>query len=336
MGSAEKNPRIFLIGDHSSNTGPARVTRAYAERLPKGSFCLEDRGAAWRAFNIAWGMRNCDVAVFSGYSRQNLLGMRAARFFGKKSIYLMHGCVEYENRINREEDPEMADNEREMLSLTDLIAAVSPVFEKWLKDNYPEHREKITCLPNAVDWEELPRPADIPRGRHALMSVGGGMPRKRIADICRAAELLRSRKFPDLKLAVAGERMADSEEIDGYSFVKDFGKVRWEKMRLLYSASSVFIQNSSFETFALAPLEALSCGASLLLSRHCGVLDFLPSAGEADIIENVEDEEEIAFKISGLIEGGGNNERLLKGVDRESNTWEKRMEQLRQMAGQLA
>ena len=61
--------------------------------------------------------------------------MRIGKLFGRKSAYLMHGAVEYENSINHAENEQMAHDERRMMEMADLILAVSRQFENWLKEH---------------------------------------------------------------------------------------------------------------------------------------------------------------------------------------------------------
>ena len=92
--------RIFVIGDFRTGTGPANVTKEYLLRLPKNTGYLIGRGKLVRAIEIILKMPFYDVVLFSGHSKQNLLGLKWARRLKKKSAFLMHGCVEHENAIN--------------------------------------------------------------------------------------------------------------------------------------------------------------------------------------------------------------------------------------------
>lgn len=326
----KREKRYFLAGDTYSGTGPANATAALLAAMPSNTLYLKNKSKALRAVEIIGKIRKSDAVIFSGHSRQNILGMKCAKKAGVFSVYIMHGAVEYENRINKVENKDMAADEREMMERADLILAVSKTFEEWLKENYPEYKEKISHLTNGIDRTEFyvnhtgEKPA---REDNVLLSVGGGMPRKRIKELAEAVKILNERDGMDLILKVAGDTGADSGEIDSYSAVQNLGLLGTEEMKELYLSSRLFIQNSIFETFGLAPLEALLCGCDIMVSRNCGVLEVFREYEDTDVIEDPEDIEEIAEKIKHNL-SSGNNERLLKAIDLTGNSWEKRAEEL--------
>ncbi|MCR4892651.1 MAG: glycosyltransferase family 4 protein [Lachnospiraceae bacterium] len=345
-GGRKAFPTLFIVGDYRTGTGPANVTRDLIRSLPKGTLFLRARGKAARAAELFQKMPKANVAVFSGFSRQNLLGMKLARRLGIPSIYLMHGCVEYENRINRVPDKAMARDERRMMALCDRILAVSDWFEGWLRCHYPDYKEKIYHLTNGIDWKTF---SSCPTGekgvgsrsrsmaassKPSILTVGGGMPRKRIYRICQAIDILRREGMTDLTLTLVGDRGADTERIHRYPFVRDLGLVDRETMKKLYASHSIFVQNSIFETFGLAPVEALLGGANILLSDCCGVLSVLENVQEGDLIRNPENAREIADKLKGLMKQG-NHDRLLAGIDRKTVSIDNRAGELQRFAATL-
>ena len=233
----------------------------------------------------------------------------------------MHGCVEYENGINLEPDETMNAVERATLDMADLIIAVSKSFAEWLRNYYPMHADKIDYVTNGIDLslsENVNDPTD--RDPHMILSVGGGMPRKKIVHICEAVKRLRKEYDDKLFLCVIGDTGADSDRINAYDFVRNRGIVSFAQSRKLYGSAALFVQNSSFETFGLAPVEALYCGCPILCSRHVGALGLMSDLKSTDIIENYDDPEEIAEKIRFNLENS-NAARLLAGIDGESCSW---------------
>ena len=328
--------RIFLAGDYYSGTGPANVTKYYIENLPKDTLYQKRRNKFLRAFEIAFNTLRADAVVYSGYSKQVILGAKIAKRFKKPCAYLMHGCVEYENRINREEDEEMAKCEREILRLCDAVYAVSPRFCKWLKDNYSEYSDKFDYVANAIDTDLKKSSAlsDDGRDNHMIFTVGGGMPRKKINVLCKAVKLLRENYDSKMYLTVIGDKGADSEEIDSYDFVDNRHIVNFEDAAKLYKKAALFVQNSCFETFGLAPVEAVSSGCSMLASKEIGALFLFPNVEQFDIIEDYEDPVEIADKIKYLIENP-NADRLVSGIDWERDSWKIRSQTLLEKLSQL-
>lgn len=325
---SDKGIRIFIIGDYRSGTGPANVTRDLIKSMPAGTIYLRSRNKLLRAMEILFRINRSDAVLFSGYSKQNIYGMSLAHFFRKPCAYLMHGCVEYENIINRVPDAKMAAGERKMLKKADLILAVSRQFEEWLKGQYSQYRDKISHLTNGIDWKLFQENyTGDRRNEMGLISVGGGMPRKRIINICRAVQKLRDQGYTGLTLTVAGDTGADSDAIDAYDFVHNVGIVSQSELMKLYHQNRLFIQDSCFETFGLAPLEALLCETDILISKCCGALSVIKNYDPGDIIRDPEDIDEIASKIEALLRNE-NHTRLLVELDKESTSWESRSSQL--------
>lgn len=320
-----KNIRLFLCGDYKTGTGPANVTKAYLKYLKSDTLYLKTTSKISRVLEIFFYTLRADVVLFSGYSRQNILGLRLAKLFSKKHAYLMHGCVEHENGINDEADETMNHVERMTMELSQKIYAVSNQFAEWLKEHYREYADKIDVAVNGID-DTLVEPSGN-RDSHLIVSIGGGMPRKRIKVLCRAIELVRKEYKIPLKLVVIGAVGKDSEEINQYSFVENRGLVHFEETKKLLRKAVLFVQNSCFETFGLAPVEALMCGASILCTKQTGAWEIFGEVRETDQILNCEDEREIAEKIVGILQCP-NADRLYSEIDKESTSWKARTKQL--------
>ena len=320
--------KIFLAGDSVTGTGPANVTKYYIKELPPGTLYQKIRNKLLRAVEIVIDTVRADVVVYSGYSKQNILGLNIAKKLGKPSAYIMHGCVEYENGINLEPDEEMNRVERKTLSLADAVFAVSAPFCEWLKEYYPMYADKFDYVTNGIDTD-LIHNANERTGydRHMIFTIGGGMPRKKIKHICEAVAKLRKEYDPEMYLCVIGDKGADSEEIDAYDFVKDMGIVTFEEGVALFKKTALFIQNSCFETFGLAPIEALVCGCPVLCSKQVGALSLIKDLRDTDVIERYDDPCEIAEKIRFNLENS-NAKRLVADLEWESNSWKVRSREL--------
>ncbi|HOO27452.1 MAG TPA: glycosyltransferase, partial [Lachnospiraceae bacterium] len=153
--------------------------------------------------------------------------------------------------------------------------------------------------------------------------------------VCEAVEKLNAKPGnPSLTLTVIGDTGLDTEYINSFPFVENKGLLPFEEAKALLYSSELFVQNSCFETFGLAPLEALACGCSILMSKNVGALELFRRTDEADVIENYEDADEIASKISSLLQHG-NAKKLLAELDKESISWEARTNQLSAKLAQL-
>ena len=325
--------RILVVGDYKTGTGPANVTKEYISRLGSRAFKLRASSRPLRAAEIILKIPFSSVVLCSGYSAQNILAAKWAHFTGKKCVYLDHGSVEHEDRINLCVNEGMNRTEYRTLELCDRIYAVSHRFASWLRERYPEFKDKIDVQVNGIDaFKEIPGEIkDINRDHRLIFSIGGGMPRKRINRICEAIGLLRrEEEYKELRLVVAGAEGAFSEKIRSFEFAEDLGIVGKEEISGLFRRSGLFIQNSCFETFGLAPMEALSNDCDILVSKETGALELfdIKGAGLEDyIIEDCEDASGIAEKIKRSL-GSKNAARFRAAVDGESVTWEKRTEEL--------
>ncbi|MBR6329677.1 MAG: glycosyltransferase family 4 protein [Lachnospiraceae bacterium] len=315
--------RYFVIGDYTSGTGPANATRALLSAMPKETLSQSFKNRILRLIELYIKIPKADICFLSGHSKQNLHALRIAARHKKPVFFWMHGCVEHENAINRCPDEDMNRVERRVLEECDRILAVSESFEAWLKDNYPRYAGKIGCLSNGIFFDEpVSKKSPAKRdGACRLVSSGGGMPRKRIAVICRAVEKLNLEGF-ECSLKVYGEKGADSQLIEGAPFTQVMGAVGSEAFFTGLEESDIYIQNSCFETFGLAPLEALTRGCSLLLSKNIGALGVFSSDSitEGDLINDTEDADEIAQRIRELWEKP-NHDRLLGAIDQKNHSW---------------
>ncbi len=326
--------KIFLAGDHYSGTGPANVTKYYIDNLPEGTLYQKRRSKIARVPEILINTIRSDVVVYSGYSKQNLLGMRFAKKIGRPCAYIMHGCVEYENEINLVPDDEMSAVERQTMELADLILAVSERFCAFLKDRYPEYADKIEPLTNGTDIFPKKDHNRHDVDPHMIFSVGGGMPRKKIRYICEAVGILRREYDPLMYLCVTGDKGADTDVILSYDFADVCGIVSFDEQKELFMKAAVFVQNSCFETFGLAPIEALCCGCPVLCSKEVGALGLISTTDSGDVIDNCEDPEEIAEKIKHILESP-NAGRLLDGIDIKRYSWKERSQALVQLLSEL-
>ncbi len=320
--------RIFLAGDHYSGTGPANVTKYYIDNLPEGTLYQKMRHKWARIPEIVINTIRSDGGIYSGYSRQNVRGLKIAKILGRPAAYIMHGCVEYENEINLEPDEEMIRVDRKTIELADLVIAVSKTFCEWLKGYYPGYRDRFDYVFNGMDTSLRKRALQREeKKRHMILSVGGGMPRKKIRYICEAVKKLREEYDSDLYLCVIGDKGADSDKIRSYDFVEDKGIVSFDEAMDLIDDAAVFVQNSCFETFGLAPVEALECGCSILCSKCVGALGLIKDIRPEDIIEKYDDPDEIAAKIRYLMDHP-NAQRLTDSIEWESVSWKTRSEAL--------
>lgn len=317
--------RIFVVGDHKTGTGPANVTKEYIRCLPKGTLYQKRTSKLGRLPELYFNILRSDIVFFSGYSKQNVIGMKFARKLHKPTAYLVHGAITHENKINGAENEMMSAVEEETLLLADSLLAVSEKFAGWLKTQYPQYSDKIDYVTNGIDERTVS--TDVKGDKKKILSIGGGMPRKMIIHICKAIEIINRESESPVTLYVIGKEGNDTDAINAYDNVNNLGLVSADKKEELFKECGIFIQNSCFETFGLAPVEALCAGMSVLCSKVCGVLDLFKSADAYDIIDDYSSAEEIAEKIKYQMENP-NRDKLLSDIDFSSMSWEARTKEL--------
>ncbi|MFE4759419.1 glycosyltransferase family 4 protein [Bacillus mycoides] len=313
--------RLLFVGDLIGNTGPANVNKALREHFPENTIFLQEQSKIKKVVNLFLKIRKVDAVLFSGMSKINIIGFRIAKLLGVKSAYLMHGCRDIEGKINGEYNQRGVDIENKVLELAPKIICVSKYFMHWMESNYPQHKNKLNYVNNGIDWDAISTSKEklVEREANTLIAVGGGMPRKKIKSICKAIELLNQQEKISLNLIVIGNEGKDLEEILLYPFVKYFSKVPHSEMLVYYQKAKLFVQNSSFETFGLAPIEALVNGCDLLLSKETGAKSIISTLESNDIIYDNQDVNEIASKIK-LLLSNTNNQRLVNGIDKEETS----------------
>ena len=314
--------KLLIVGDFEGNTGPANVNRSLKKHLPNNTIYLESRNKISRLLELLIKMQKVDAIIFSGMSKINIIGIKIAKILDIKTAYLMHGCREIENQINQTYKLKDIKIENKVLALVPKIICVSEYFMKWMKESYPVYESKLTYVNNGIDWKSIAIDnRESQREEHTLLAVGGGLPQKNILSICKAVQLINDTNELNLELIVIGKEGSDTEKILSYSFVNYINEINHEEMTTYYRKAKIFVQNSVFETFGLAPIEALINGCDLLFSTGTGAKSIISELEENDIINDTFDSVEIAEKIK-LLLNRSNNERLLSSINKNETSVE--------------
>lgn len=323
------NKKVYFIGDTNSNTGPAIVNNYYKTYLnSKFSFSLKIDNKVHRILNYSVNIKNSDLVIFSGSSFSDLYLITLCKVLRKKIIYIMHGCMEIENKINKKESKLQILLEKKYLKYANLVLCVSNQFSTWLIEKYPQYSDKIMTLTNGIDWDKMPlNKMENSCSINLLSSIGGGVPRKNVKTLCKSIKKINEMTDYRFTLEVFGRDDLDTEEIKKYDFVHYYGKIDRDKMLRQISCTNLFIQNSVFDTFAMAPIEALSVGCSILCSKNVGALSLFDNLLENDVIDDCFDVDEIASKIIYLVKNP-NNKRLLSQLDKQKTSFEYRAQEL--------
>lgn len=329
--------KAYFPSDSYANTGPAIVNTYYKKYLESKEYIFAKayKNKFLRVVNDVYYILTSKVIVFSGASQADVLYMKLGKLFGKKMIYVMHGCIQEENRINQVENEKETKLELLYMKNVDLILGVSARFVEWVKQYYPQVVDKIHSLPNGVDWSvDFSCASEETQEVPTIAIVGGGIPRKNVLSVCKAVEELRNETEEEYILKVFGRDDIYTEKIKQYPFVKYYGKIQRKEMFAELTKSDLFIQNSIFESFGMAPLEALMLGCNVLCSANVGSLSIITTLEESDIINDCFDSKEIKEKIRYNMEHP-NGKRLMDGLDKEKTSFKARTKELEQYIKEL-
>lgn len=285
--------KIYFIGDLLNNTGPAIVNKSYYPFLKNDVIFCFSNNKLFRSIHFLIRILFINNVIISGYSKLNILLLKISKLLNKKTFYLMHGFVKeeikYQNVLHSDEKIK---SEYEMLSRVSNIVCVSESFSKFLADTYPEFKNKIRFVNNGVDIS-----IDKPRVDHdifTIISVGGGKKRKNNLRICESIKKIGK----PIRFIIIGDSAEEGSEIKKYSFVEYYESLSHDEVLDKMCESDLYIQNSYFETFGLAVMEALECGCNLLLSKNIGAISILDNLSDDDIIYDNDSLEEIIKKIN--------------------------------------
>lgn len=315
--------RLFFIGDFCSANGPSNVNKSLKKVMPEDTLYSVETKACKRIIELYIKIRQSDLVLFSGLSKINIIGLKITNLFEKNAAYLMHGSHKVEGKLNENLDRNLIDIENKILKLAPTIICVSENFMNYLKKLYPQYSDKITYVNNGIDWnmKGLEEYKNVKRNKNMLLSVGGGIPLKKIEIICKAINHLNTREGYNLEFTVIGKKGSDTSKIQAYPFVNYIETVDRSNMAYYYKTAQLYIQNSEFETFGLATLEALICGCNLLVSKNIGATSIINSLEDNDLINDINSVEEISNKIvCNLL--NNNNHKLIESIDKDKTSIE--------------
>lgn len=174
---------------------------------------------------------------------------------------------------------------------------------------------RVRVVPEGIDTGFVPSPSErIASTLRRLgiygpyvLSVGTFDPRKRISVLAEAFALVRARR--DVRLVIAGDQGTFALAVRGALAAAGVaqhtvvtGLVPNEALVDLYSGSACFVLTSAFEGFGLPPLEAMACGAPVVMFHNSALPEV---AGPSTLVTPDGDAAALAEAISGLLTDEG-------------------------------
>ena len=139
------------------------------------------------------------------------------------------------------------------------------------------------------------------RSRRYLLAVSSHSKHKNVAGVARATNLLDRKDF-DVILAGGGNaKVFSQKQASGDEQIRSTGYVSDQELRALYEHASCLVYPSFYEGFGLPPLEAMSCGCPVIVSRAASLPEV---CGEAAVYCDPHDPADIARAIGRVMADG--------------------------------
>ena len=152
----------------------------------------------------------------------------------------------------------------------------------WLTKDFKKlYRDKIEVLYNGIAVNKF-RALNVKRSDNSIMFVGRYIERKGIEELLKAAA-----KLPDFNFIFVGKGPLDS--LINLPNTKDLGFVERDDLVGLYNQATICVFPSRFEAFGNVCLEAMSCGAPVIVT-NTGFSEYVEHGVDGLIVEpgNVE------------------------------------------------
>lgn len=315
-----KKNKILFVGDFESNTGPAIINKNIKKYMGDKAIYTCAKKKISRVLELILKTLRVEKICFCSLSKLDKFGVKLAKVLGKKTIYLMHGYSKYEQEIKNNINEKKIETEKFIISNVDKILCVSKKFKNFMQKELNEY--EFDYVYNGIEWNMKKK--ECIKNKYQIISSGGGEKQKHNLQICEAIKKINNK---EIKYIIVGKRCDDINKILEYDFVEYYETMEQEKYLEMVAKSSLYIQNSLFETFGMAIIEALELKCNVLISANVGVVDLINSIESNDLIFNNDDINEISEKIKENLKNG-NNKRIVESIDKDSTSVKNRVNEL--------
>ena len=313
--------KILFLGDDRENRGPSNVNRSIIQHKSKRILTVNHSLRLCKYLEALCKASVSQIIILSGVSKFNCIFLKIAKLLGKKTVYLMHGCAEYEATLDgRKENGNSFRKERDILKNADLLLPVSEKYSLWVKDRYPQYAEKTGYWQIGIPEISVDL-SHVERQGNCVSAAGGDWVLKKNDIICEAVEKLKG----TVHLTVFGN-VQNPDRNTRQSYIEWAGNVEHTLFIESLKKQDLFIVNSAIESFCVSVMEALACGCSILVSNNVGASGLM-QLKDQDIIFDTNDSDEIARKIEYILEHP-NNQRIVDPIDWKYLRWSEAVKRL--------
>lgn len=299
--------RILLVGEYRCNMGPANVNKKIIEHMP-GEFLYmkfqwpKGLNKILNLLELMIKLLFSQVILVSVASRIGYIAGKLCMLFRKKLVFIMHGCAAYESEINgNTAGGNGLKWEKYLMDHATVILPVSKKYGAWLKDRYPDQKDRIGVW--TLGYDPADRKEGGQKNKGLILAAGGNTPQKNNNQVSNAVACVNGAA----RLEIYGHVNSDWPQTTNKN-TRWMGQVPNAVFLERLSGADLFVVNSTLESFSIALMEALCCGCSVLVSSGVGALDLL-EVEPTDVITDVKNVEEIRSKIEYLLDHP-NNERI--------------------------
>jgi glycosyltransferase involved in cell wall biosynthesis len=174
--------------------------------------------------------------------------------------------------------------------------------------------------------------APVQPGRY-ILAVGSLSPHKNLIGVVKAVSRLGTSALPLVAAGGGNKRVFNQAGLNGESF-HAVGYVTDRELRALYEHAACFVFPSLYEGFGLPPLEAMTCGCPVVVSRAAALPEV---CGPAVLYCDPHDPENIAEQIRTILDNPAQRAELReRGLARaRCFTWEQAASALLGILGEI-
>lgn len=246
-----------------------------------------DRAQAYGRAAAACGFRACDFDLIHAHDWLSFPAAMAVQLAtGRPFVAHVHS-TEYD-RTRGNGNPRIRAIEQQGLERADRVVTVSEYSRRVLIDEYGVPSDKVLTVYNAAEASSPPAPVPRPAGSLRQVAFVGRLTYQKGPEyfLAAAARLLDRRDDVQFVMAGDGDMHRFLEQRTYVLGLRD--RIRFpgflapEGVRALLAGSDVLVMPSVSEPFGILAVEAALCGVPLVLSRHAGAAEVLPSAVQID------------------------------------------------------